>query len=94
MGPAIEGATVAGHDLGADHQVEFVDQPMGQQVGPQCLAAEDQGVPILLAQPRDDLVTVRTPDDPRLVAPRPGVVCGQRVRDTVMGMPSAYRLAM
>ena len=72
---------VAGHDLGADHQVEFVDQPMGQQVGPEGLAAEDQDVPILLAQPRDGLVTVRTPDDRRLVAPRPGVVCGQRVRD-------------
>jgi hypothetical protein len=72
---------VAGHDLGADHQVEFVDQPMGQQVGPQGPAAEDQGVPVVLAQPRHGLVTVRTPDDRRLVAPRPGVVCGQRVRD-------------
>jgi hypothetical protein len=36
---------VAGHDLGADHQVEFVDQPLGQQVGPQCLAAEVKAAP-------------------------------------------------
>jgi hypothetical protein len=67
---------------------------MGQQVGPEGLAAEDQGVPILLAQPRDGLVTVGTPDDRRLVAPRPGVVCGRVSETTVMGMPSAYRLAM
>jgi hypothetical protein len=37
LGHAIEGAMLAGHDLGADHQVELVDQPMGEQVGPEGL---------------------------------------------------------
>jgi len=85
---------VAGHDLGADHQVEFVDQPMGQQVGPEGLAAEDQGVPVLLAPPRDGLVTVGTPDDRRLVAPGPGVSAVSVSENHGDGMPSAYRLAM
>jgi hypothetical protein len=45
FGHAIDGAMVAGHDLGADHQVEFVDQPVGQQVGPEGLAAEVKASP-------------------------------------------------
>jgi hypothetical protein len=33
---------VSRHDLGANHQVEFVDQSVGQEVAPEGSAAEDQ----------------------------------------------------
>jgi hypothetical protein len=61
---------VARHDLRADHQMELVDQPVGQQVGTEGPAAEHQGITVLLAQLFDGIMTARTRDDRRLVAPR------------------------
>jgi hypothetical protein len=56
---------------GADHQVEFVNQTMGQQVVPECAAAKDQDVFAVLAFEFGNLrVRVCAADDAGGMLPR------------------------
>ena len=73
---------VAGDQGRTDHQVQLVDEAVGEQVAPERAAAVHQRVAaVLLAEPGDVVVGVGASDDRGLVAQRAGVVLGDGVGD-------------
>jgi hypothetical protein len=86
---AVEYWCACADDDRADHQVEFVNQIMRQQIVPEYMAAKHQDIIAGLAFEFGDLfVRVGAADDAGVLVPRFRLFCGQAVRydDLVNGV--------
>lgn len=90
-GHAVKGAMIAGDDSRPDHQLEDVDQPVGQQVGPQCPAPEHQRLAVVPAEPGNGVPSLGAAHDGGLPTPGPGLLGGEGIGDD--GDGDALRVA-